>query len=256
MEGRDNGRDVKDSGSWNNGENFMDVHLRQVLDGLQKRVDVFLREMGRKDPVFSFDPDRLALIVVDMQNFAIRPDGTRSLAGLEHVVKGVNLLAKTFREKGVPVIWIRQNFTRISRGDDVGLYGHFHEKPVPSGMYNQGELTEIHPAMRVMPEDHVLFKNRYSLFAPGSSTLEVLLGELGRDQLVFCGVVTNVCVECSVRDAMQRGFQSTVVSDATTSFDILVHEMSLQIMRLFFADIRTVHEIITLLSSLRIWGRP
>ena len=82
--------------------------------------------MGRKDPLFNLDPDRLALIIVDMQNFAIRSNGAHSLAGLEQVVKGVNLLAEAFREKGVPVIWIRQNFTRTSRGDDVGLYGHFH----------------------------------------------------------------------------------------------------------------------------------
>jgi nicotinamidase-related amidase len=53
-----------------------------------------------------------------------------------------------------------------------------------------------------------------------------------------------VCVESTERDAMQRGYEVTVLSDVTAAFDKLVHQISLLNINLFFGDARSVDSVI------------
>ena len=92
--------------------------------------------------------------------------------------------------------------------------------------------------------DLQVMKTRYSAFITGSSPLEPHLSRLGKTQLIIAGVATNVCVESTVRDAMQLGYETTVLNDATTAFDELVHRISLLNIKMFFGDVRPVDSVI------------
>ena len=100
------------------------------------------------------------------------------------------------------------------------------------------------PNHLVFSLDHQVVKNRYSPFINNSSELPHLLKTLKRSQLIFCGVLLNVCVESSIRDAMQLDFEPILISDATTSVDRIVYEVSLFNIKLFFGDVYNTEEII------------
>ena len=202
---------------------------------LLAKAEAILKEMGRKQNLFELKTRNAAFLAVDMQNFVCSPESGQGLPEIKQVMERVNLLADFCHVRDIPVIWLRHCFTRRPGGDDTGLYGLFHKQPLDPGMFNRGKASEIHPEMHVDPNrDYVVTKNRYSAFVPGSSRLESLLSSLGKTQLMLGGAATNVCVECNARDAMQRGYQVTVLTDATTTFDKLAHQASLMNIRLFF----------------------
>lgn len=62
-------------------------------------------------------------------------------------------------------------------------------------------------------------KNVNSAFY-GDQDLHAWLGERGIDELVICGIQTNMCVETTARMAGNLGYDTTVVLDATRTFDL------------------------------------
>ena len=222
---------------------------KEICRRLWETASTFVKSMGRREHVFEPAPDRSALVVVDMQNFVCSPRNGKGFPGLEQVISRVNSLADFCHDRKIPVIWLRQNFTRINGKDDSGLYSAFHVAPMSQGMFNQARDTEIFSGMHVDPAlDRVVLKNRYSAFAPGSSCLGGLLTQMNKNQLLLCGLATNVCLESTVRDAMQHGYEVIVAGDAAASFNELLHAASLATIKLFFGDIRTTGDI------LKLWG--
>jgi ureidoacrylate peracid hydrolase len=98
--------------------------------------------------------------------------------------------------------------------------------------------------MDLRDEDYVVIKNRYSCFVPGSSSLERLLRNIGRDTIVLCGTKTNVCVESTARDGMMIDFRVVVLSDATATLSDIEQQAALNILIQEFADILSVDEVL------------
>jgi ureidoacrylate peracid hydrolase len=63
--------------------------------------------------------------------------------------------------------------------------------------------------------DHIIIKRRDSAFQ--DTELRVWLQSAGINTLIFCGVDTSICVETSIRDAFNLGYDIVLVSDATAS---------------------------------------
>jgi ureidoacrylate peracid hydrolase len=182
-----------------------------------------------------------------MQNFSCAPAKGESLPNIDRVVTKINMLADFFRRIGVPVIWVRHNFniTSDSAGTDAGLYPAFHDISDLGSVSNLSSGTEIYPGMHYDPTvDHVVFKNRYSAFLSNPPELRERLESLQRTQLVIAGIAANVCVESTVRDAMQLNYEVVLVSDGVTASDETLLESTLTNTRLFFGDVRTAEEII------------
>ncbi|MCB2185639.1 MAG: cysteine hydrolase [Deltaproteobacteria bacterium] len=214
------------------------------VKALRDKACEYVHGLGRGEHVFELRASQAVLVVVDMQNFVCRPAPGRELPGLAEVMERLNSLAAGCRLQGIPVVWLRQVFHRQAGGDDAGLYRRFHREPLDPGLFEGGEAAELYAGMQVDPaRDYVVAKNRYSALAPGSSRLAQVLAGLGRRQLILGGAATNVCVESTARDAMQRGYEVTVLADATTAFDPLLHEISLLNLKLFFGDVRTAAEV-------------
>ena len=71
--------------------------------------------------------------------------------------------------------------------------------------------------MKLKPkeEDHLIMKRRDSAFL--DTELRMWLQSFGINVLVFCGVDTSICVETSIRDAFNLGYDIILISDATAS---------------------------------------
>ena len=91
--------------------------------------------------------------------------------------------------------------------------------------------------------DHVVFKNRYSAFRSNPPELLYKIEALGRRQLLIAGIAANVCVESTLRDAMQLDYEVVLVSDGTTAPDEAMLKNTLTNTRLFFGDVQKVDEI-------------
>ena len=103
--------------------------------------------------------------------------------------------------------------------------------------------------MDVRSSDRKINKTRFSAFARDASNIEKVLGEYGTHVLVVCGIVTNVCVESTVRDAMMLNYEVLVAEDACASSNERAHEASINNMYTHFADVTLTSNIKRLLGQ-------
>lgn len=194
--------------------------------------------------LFALDARKAAFVVIDMQNFSCMPVDNGPMPRLDVVIERINRLAGVCRENGVPVIWVRHNISSVGCSDDGGLFSRFHNRERIQAVMNLCQGTEIYREMDIdYSHDHVVFKNRYSAFLSNPPELRDKLKALGRTQLLIAGIAANVCVESTLRDAMQLDYEVILVSDGTTSPDDAALQNTLTNTRLFFGDVQTTDEI-------------
>ncbi|MFI6217530.1 cysteine hydrolase family protein [Nocardia brasiliensis] len=193
-----------------------------------------------------------AVLMIDLQNTYIADDGVRDALGwppiwrLEAVVRECAELAEQARRQQFPLI-----YSRMIAGQS-GLIGtgprprrHLqHRRPlVPKVSAEQREwksriLDDVAPRRG----DIVLTKTRHSFFA--YTELEPLLRNLGAHRLVVAGLQTNVCVEATVRAALERNFDVAVPDDAVSTDGPALHYASLDAMRVLYVEVAPWRELL------------
>lgn len=86
-----------------------------------------------------------------------------------------------------------------------------------------GSFTTIHPAVVPLESDIVVTKRRVSAFT--GSDLEVVLRAQGIQHLVLTGIATSGVVLSTVREAADKDYQLTVLSDCCADGDEEVHQV-------------------------------
>jgi nicotinamidase-related amidase len=179
---------------------------------------------------FPFPLDRAAvgLIVIDMQRDFIEPGGFGESLGndvtrLQAIVPTVARLIDGFRRAGRPVIHTRERH-RPDLSDcppakrDRGAPRLRIGDPGPMGrILIAGEPgSDIVPACAPAPGETVIDKpGKGAFYATGLSDV---LARLGVRQLCFAGVTTEVCVQTTMREANDRGYECVLATDATESY--------------------------------------
>ncbi|GMA65192.1 cysteine hydrolase [Alicyclobacillus fastidiosus] len=150
-------------------------------------------------PTFDFCGERAALIVIDMQNAFLQEAYSSHVPDARRAVEGINALARTCRDKQIPIIWT----THVLKSDlsNRGLIPH----TVAQSLVEDGPGIELYSEMDVSPLDKVIRKTRFSAF--WKTDLYDFLQEQERDQLIIVGCVLNVCCETTARDAFQHDIQ-------------------------------------------------
>lgn len=221
-----------------------------IIDRLKNKTSQIIKSWERPEYVFEIDKTKTALIVVDMQNYYLSFTKDFYFINIDEVIININLLVDKCHKNDVPVIWLRNNFTVNDNFDDSGYYPDFHKQPLCPDLCNMHKGTDVFSKLHIdESKDYQVTKNRYSPFINNSSKLEELLNTLDKKQIIITGIVANVCVESLVRDAMQMNYQVILVSDAVSSFDRIILEASLMVMKLFFADVVTTQNILEKLDK-------
>ena len=181
--------------------------------------------------------EKCALVVVDMQNDYCHARGVYSRNDLkcfdmQNVVAATTKAATECKRRGIPVIYLRMAWNTDASGFpiDAGLIVEQSRPFIRSEGLRRGtwgvEVMEELP-----PPDYVVDKTRYSGFH--NTGLEALLRGLQVETIYLAGVITNMCVEATARDAFHRDFRFAVMSDCVSGFNRKLHEASLETLQIF-----------------------
>jgi ureidoacrylate peracid hydrolase len=188
-----------------------------------------------------------ALVLVDMQNAFLAPDGSMAAMGMDveelrTAIPGCVRLAAEARRRGVPVVNVRICLRPDYR--DGGVI--FNEKA--PGARELGAMvagtrdSEFVPELAPADGDFVVEKRRFSAFY--ATTLESLLASLGVERLVLGGVLAGVCVESTARDAAQRDFRTLIAREATADVTAARRDDMLARLGEVFCEVGTVEEAV------------
>ncbi len=131
-----------------------------------------------------------ALLVIDVQRAIF--EGKDPVYRAEELLVKINALIAKFRAASLPIIFIR------------------HES---SGLYKQNtDGWQFHPGLDYRDEDMVIPKRKGNSFL--GTDLDVRLKEMGVQELVVCGLLSQLCVQRTLLGALELGYKAILVSDA------------------------------------------
>ncbi|WP_217592108.1 cysteine hydrolase family protein [Cohnella sp. GbtcB17] len=163
---------------------------------------------------WDIQPERTAVIVVDMQNVFCKPDGALYVPRAEGIVGNIKALSEAAREAGMPVVYLRH----IVRGDgsDTGRMRDMY--PNVNEILKRGTPgVEIIDELAPLPQDIIVDKLFYSGFH--DTDLDTILRKHDVNTIIICGTVTNVCCETTVRDGAHLEYKVIFLSDANAAMD-------------------------------------
>jgi ureidoacrylate peracid hydrolase len=224
------------------------MHKVEIRREIVERV---LARRGRLHLFESLDPRRSALLVIDMQNAFVAPGAPIEVPAARAIVAPINRLAAEMRRRGVAVIWVAHE-NRKDGGDWTGFFDAFvapgRRAEAAAALAAGAELQKLWPALETAPSDLRVAKNRYSALISGSSSLQDILKEKAIDTLLLAGTKTNVCCECTARDAMMLDYKVVLVSDCTAALSDDEHRATLENVIQQFGDVLTADEALALLD--------
>lgn len=144
--------------------------------------------------------ENTALLIIDVQNDYFK-GGNMELVGYEAAGKNTKQVLEYFRAKNLPVIHIKHIATQ--EGATFFL-------PNTSG-------AEINSVVAPKEGEKIITKNYPNSFR--ETELLSYLQSKGIKNLVITGMMTDVCVDATVRAAMDLGFSNTVIGDAVATRD-------------------------------------
>ena len=198
-----------------------------------------------------------ALLFVDVQNYSaegggryagLAPDEIAARYGYfframrERVVPNMQRLQYACRQAGVEVLFtVIESLTLDGReiGLDYKISGLF----CPKGSRDARVLDAIAPS----GDEIVLPKTSSSPFI--STNIHYILGNLGVKHLIVSGVLTDQCIDSTVRDACDYGYLVTLITDACAAQSEVQHDTSI-INNRGYCRQRKTHEMIEELASL------
>jgi len=211
--------------------------------------------LSREVPV---EPDRTALLVIDMQNYTALPDGGayRGMPQAERqarygpffrtlrdtVLPNIARLLDVCRAARVEVIYtVIESLTKDGR--DRSLDYKISNLFVPRGSWDGRVLDAVAPG----EDEIVLPKTSSSVFI--STTIDYVLRNLGVRYLIVTGGLTDQCIDSAIRDACDLGYLVTCATDACATLSEARHEWALRNNRGYCRQ-RVTAEIIAEIESM------
>lgn len=174
------------------------------------------------------DPAHTAVIMIDMQRDFLEPGGFGESLGndvsrLRSAIEPCQRLLEIAREAGLLVIHTREGHlpdlsdappAKVQRGKpslrigDMGPMGRILIRGEPG--------HELIPELSPLASEVVIDKPGKGAFY--NTELPSVLQENGIENLLVCGVTTEVCVHTTVREANDRGYRCVVLRDACASY--------------------------------------
>ena len=162
------------------------------------------------------NPTRSALLVIDMENGFVEPEGGHCIRFAKGTVPACVRAVETAREKGIPVFFVKRIYR--TDGSDVELTRHAAWVaggracgPATTGP-NSAQAPE---GLRPQPGDYTIIKPRWSAFF--QTELDLILRRLDVRTVILTGTTTPNCVRTSCYDAISLEYNTVVLTDCCSS---------------------------------------
>jgi nicotinamidase-related amidase len=196
--------------------------------------------VAEPEPV-ALDLAATALVIIDMQRDFMEPGGFGETLGndvsrLATAVQPIASVLTKAREMGMLVVHTREGHlpdlsdappAKVERGAPSLRIGD----PGPMGrILIRGEPGhDIIPDLYPLDSEVVIDKPGKGAFY--ATELSEVLEKYGIENLLVCGVTTEVCVNTTVREANDRGYRCVVISDGCASYFPEFHDMGLKMIK-------------------------
>jgi len=198
-----------------------------------------------------------ALAVIDMQNGFCAQGGSYQKSGTDisiyrEIIPNVKKIIGVCHELRIPVFYTQQ--VREASGIDLLTRMHriiprrrleFIEKihACVKGTWDAEIIDELLPTK----DDHIVVKRRDSAFQ--DTEFELWLKSIGADTVIYTGIDTCICVENSVREGFNKGYDVILVEDAVASSWQELHKATLEKVRGSFGLVLTAEQLIDMLRT-------
>ena len=190
---------------------------------------------------FAFAPAQCALVIIDMQRDFLEPGGFGAMLGndvsqLRRAIEPNKRLLAAWRAAGLLTIHTREGHRpdladlstakKIRGGGDttIGDAGPMGRILI-RGEAGHDIIPELYPA----PGEPVIDKPGKGAFY--ATDLHTILQHRGISQLIVTGVTTEVCVNTTIREANDRGYDCLCVADCCASYFPEFHEFGLKMIK-------------------------
>ena len=202
-----------------------------------------------------------ALVVIDMQNGFVAKGGSYDKIGYNttmyrEVIPKIKDLIEFCRSMGIPVFYTEA----VKEDSGIDILTNVHNilpksrqerLKVPicvRGTWDGVTIDELKPKEK----DPVILKRRDSAFQ--DTDFRIMLQSQGINLLVFTGIDTSICVETSLREGFNAGYDVAIISDATASGDKRHYETTLERVRDYYGlvmDTEKFKEAVKKLDKMR-----
>jgi ureidoacrylate peracid hydrolase len=198
-----------------------------------------------------------AVLVIDVQNGFMSNGGSYHHLGMkisnyQDIIPKLKELISICRKHNVPVFYTQA--VRESSGIDLLTRSHrilpkareerIKKRPIcVRGTWDAKIVDAIKPTNK----DHIVIKRRDSAFQ--DTETEVWLNSLKVNTLIFCGIDTSICVETSLRDAFNRGYDVILISDATASSNVRHYKTTIEHVKEYYGLVMKTREMEKLMEA-------
>lgn len=200
------------------------------------------------------------LIIVDMQNGFVSNGGSYDRLGMnienyQKTIPKIKELINFCRKENIPIFYTEA--TREPNGIDLLINVHnilprtreerLKNQDIPicvRGTWDAQTIDEIKPT----EEDYIILKRRDSAFQ--DTELRMWLNTLKINTLIFCGIDTSICVETSLRDGFNIGYDAILISDATASGINKHYDTTIERIRDYYGIVTDLNDLQKMIKKL------
>jgi bifunctional isochorismate lyase/aryl carrier protein len=189
-----------------------------TIQSLEPQACELYREVAKPSPQksISYQPQRSALLVLDMQAYFLDESSHAYIPSAEAIVEGIVQLINAYSMHERPIIFTQH----INTTTDAGMMS----------IWWKDLITYQNPLHKITPEIDVsmgtlILKSQYDAFY--RTQLDEILHASGVSQVVLCGVMTHLCCETTARSAFMHGYEVFFPVDGTATYNLEYHRASL-----------------------------
>ncbi len=178
---------------------------------------------------------RPALIIIDVQNGFMSPSGSFDKLGYDissyrQIIPALQEVYRRARALNIPIFFSQA----VREESGIDMLDKVHKILPAKRLERIGRIplcirgtwdSDFIPELRPANDDHIVQKRRDSIFQ--DTELGMWLRALKVDTLIFAGIDTSVCIESSLRDGFNQGWDVILLSDATASHQRYFYETTI-----------------------------
>lgn len=188
----------------------------QNIDSVSESILNYTYSIIGKQRILNIEKPNSALIVLDMQDYFLSTKSHAYVPSAEFIIPHINSLITMCVDNNMPVVFTKH----INNESNVGMMGKWWK----DRLEQKNDLSKISNSIIIPDDAKLIEKSQYDAFY--NTELHEYLQVKKIKNLLVTGVMTNLCVETTVRSAFVNGYLPVLPIDCTAAYNIEFHKAS------------------------------